>query len=709
MQQVKVNPAPESQDEAEKSKLNGGASSTYNPISMAQAKLKVNKKFKSIVATSVLFIVAVDILGSALVYPALPSLCAWAEGGPADTLIKEAKKQANYDSLPDAHKAAFDEGLDAVVQEYISPDAFKDPKPPVKFSLSMNLIMSVGMLGSAGGSLLFGKMSDKIGCKWPMLICVSMGLVGYIIIYASGKWVNNYYLFAFGLCWNNFFGNTMGIAVVYMRHLFEPGPDRDNYVGSVMGMGLIGGAIGGLVCMPFITNPKNGANYFGAVWVAIGLTVASVILCSIVMVPIPKESEEAKEKEKRRSQSMKEEAKEKTPILAKRILLITIIASALDSAGDEGTRMARGTIMTNVFPEWATIERQNYLLVGFIFVLLFALALLGALRKCFNLGIICTIGCVMTLATQLLLMIEWEAAPYLIIWHFGKLFGFLSTLGSGFIIQETAPKALVGEWSGRNDALTNVASAITPLIFSTIYDEVGNKRGQEMLAATSAISFLAICVYLPTIKMLPKPVKEMKKEEIQDISVYEEMSDVDFMNLPIEVQFEVERMLTEAGKPTRILSWGSYKEERPTLGNLQERAVKDFDFMQRLMLATLTDQNKMKEEQERYRKQIDLTPVVSRDHAKQEMGAWIADYFDDAGYDQWETQGQMYKAMLLNAFPPIDDLQGTKPDYTTMPLEQMEMHMTRFLAVMDEHLHGAKRRVKTGLSADSMMNLLGRR
>merc|ERR1712054_354614 len=119
-----------------------------------------------------------------------------------------------------------------------------------------------------------------------------------------------------------------------------------------------------------------------------------------------------------------------------------------------------------------------------------------------NLGSICTLGCFFTLGTQILLMIEWDAVPFIIIWHFGKLFGFLSTLGSGFIIQEVAPKALVGEWNGRNEALTNVASAVSPLIFSTIYDQIGNKRGQEMLAATSVISFFAIAAYVPLIGML---------------------------------------------------------------------------------------------------------------------------------------------------------------------------------------------------------------
>ena len=36
-----------------------------------------------------------------------------------------------------------------------------------------------------------------------------------------------------------------------------------------------------------------------------------------------------------------------------------VVAAAFDAAGDEGTRMARGTILQNVFPETNTISFQN--------------------------------------------------------------------------------------------------------------------------------------------------------------------------------------------------------------------------------------------------------------------------------------------------------------------------------------------------------------
>merc|ERR1712113_112542 len=109
----------------------------------------------------------------------------------------------------------------------------------------------------------------------------------------------------------------------------------------------------------------------------------------------------------------------------------------------------------------------------------------------------------------------------------------------------------------------------------------------------------------------------------------------------------------------------------------------DFRYFKGYMTTMLTDRNKMIEEQKMYKQYQDLMPVPDRRAAKEEMGAWIADYFDDAGYVNWENQTQMYKAMLLTAFPPIDDLDNEKPDYATMPIDLWEELLTKFLAVMD--------------------------
>lgn len=300
-----------------------------------------------------------------------------------------------------------------------------------------------------------------------------------------------------------------------------------------------------------------------------------------------------------------------------------------------------------------------------------------------------------------MLIAEWKAAPYLTFWHFGKLFGFLSTIASGYIIVAVAPPALVGYWNGRNEAVANLAAGIAPLIFAPMYDAIGNARGQEMLGATAAVSFLATLCYMPVIPIMPnkKKTKEEKDEEMKDLEEYKKLSDDEFMQLPMEIIDNLTMMQIEAGEQPRLVSWGSYSKQRHMLDGVQERALKDFQYLNQAIVAMLTSRELMVQEQENWKKAKDLVPKCDRDNAKDEMGTWIADYFDDAGYENWETQTTIYKAMFMNAFPPIDALDDVKPDYASMPLNQWEDNLMKFLSVMDTHIGHFKRRQKVGVSA----------
>ncbi|CAJ1377894.1 unnamed protein product [Effrenium voratum] len=644
----------------------------YNRITAVQVRLRTSKGFQRVVVAVTLFAVFADILGTAVILPGLASVCTFAEGGPGDLLEKQRE------NLPE-------EVYQEQIQQLISPHAFKGERgawsgsPPVKYALSMNLVMSVGYFGSALGSMFLGLLCDKIGCKFPMQLCLFMGIIGYVIIYASAIWVKSYYLFLLGNAWNNFFGNCMQIATTYVGQLFE-GEERDSYNSLVIGMGLIGGTIGAFIVMPFSNNPSNGANYFDSIWLAIGVTAAALIAVTVVLVP-PQEQEPDREADP---------ATLETPPRAARLLKITVLASALDSGGDEGTRIARGTVLTAVFPEWQTAERQNYLLLGLLVMVILSLVILELLRKRINLAAICVIGCFFTLATQLVLIAELEVAPFLATWYSGKLFGFLSTIASGLIIVELAPKSQLGRWNGINEAFSNLSMAVSPLVFSLIYDAVGNVRGQEMLVCTSAVSLLATMAYMPLVSRMPKPSEEPL--ELKDLSYYEELSDEDFAELPTRIVDEVRfKKMIEAGKTPRLVSWGSYEQQRAKLYEMQRRAMKDFKDFAEYLVRILSNRELLVQEQKKEMAILATQGGVDREQAKKEMGAWMADYFDDAGYIDWETQATFYKAMIMTAFPPIDSLDSVRPEYHTMSVEKFEKNMTRVLEVMDSHLASHRR------------------
>merc|ERR1719253_1850968 len=112
------------------------------------------------------------------------------------------------------------------------------------------------------------------------------------------------------------------------------------------------------------------------------------------------------------------------------------------------------------------------------------------------------------------------------------------------------------------------------------------------------------------------------------------------------------------------------------------------------MTTLLSNREQMLEDQKNMAEFAHLMPKPDRNAAKLAMGTWIADYLDDAGYDHWETQAPIYKTMFMTAFPPIDSLDDVKPDYATMPIDEYEDRVAKFLLVLDNHLGMNDRHMK---------------
>jgi hypothetical protein len=349
-----------------------------------------------------------------------------------------------------------------------------------------------------------------------------------------------------------------------------------------------------------------------------------------------------------------------------------------------------------------------------------AFANLALLKKAgLNMASIATLGALATLVVQLLLAsLPLGEGAYLALWHAGKLFGFLSTFGSGLMIASVAPADNAGFWNGLNMGLTNASVGLCQIIFSRIYDSnndgsIEGRRGQTMLYTTSAISALAVLAYGVLIPVWPKEKDEkteMKKaENYKDLDKWDKLSDREFAQLPMETIDAVNMAMVQEGRAPRLVSWGDYSQERPELSGLKDRALKDFNYITGYMRETLADRSKMIEMQKMSTEMSSIIPMVDREKAKAEMGAWIADYFDDAGYQDWEKMAPIYKSMLMNAFPPVDALDDAKPDYATMPIDKFEDALTKFLAVMDSHLATEKRRMYGKIPKNFMSSLVKRR
>merc|ERR1712232_83671 len=187
---------------------------------------------------------------------------------------------------------------------------------------------------------------------------------------------------------------------------------------------------------------------------------------------------------------------------------------------------------------------QNVLLMTMIGLLFLSMILVNVMKSLVGLAWSAVIGCLATMITQLLLnykIIAWEEyAGYIAVWYGGKLFGFLSTFASFFIIQEICSEDQIGTWSGRMQGIGELANTASTLSIALLYDHfndgsVEGVRGVNALFVTAGISFIATCSYVPLIKLVPKKIdKKAQEKKFRTVEEYEALSEAEWKKLPME-------------------------------------------------------------------------------------------------------------------------------------------------------------------------------
>lgn len=199
--------------------------------------------------------------------------------------------------------------------------------------------------------------------------------------------------------------------------------------------------------------------------------------------------------------------------------------------------------------------------------------------------------------------------------------------------------------------------------------------------------------YTPLIALVPKQVDEKKQEKkFHSVEEYENLSDIEWKRLTLEEIDFIETKRMKDGKMPRINKWGSYDAELLELEGMIKRSPTDFDYLRRMITHTLTDAKKMEEDRQMMIAMESMQDqFVNIEEQKKEMGQWIARYFEDAGYSTWHTFPQFYKVMLMNAFPPVDPLDGDPIDWKTADIEKLYMG---FLRVADGHVAQQRKGMK---------------
>jgi hypothetical protein len=301
---------------------------------------------------------------------------------------------------------------------------------------------------------------------------------------------------------------------------------------------------------------------------------------------------------------------------------------------------------------------------------------------------------------------------FLAVWYGGKIFGFMSSFASDFLMQETMPENEAGKWTGIAEAVKAVAEGLATLAMALTYDGILDSaneafaqnpldptliekrdnamRGKTTILICVCISGVCVLCYMALIPLVPEK-KDPKADEkkFRTVDEYLAASDEELRKMTLEeTAFIVEKMMKEdPPRMPRAISWGHYDDQREELveeGGLKDRAMLDFKYMRQMTMEMLTSQEKMEEERISMKMMREWEEAnVDKNAAKEEMGRWLADYLDDAGYDNWASYPTIYKAMFMNAFPPIDPLDDKTVDPDTADIEHLA---TEFLKVADSHI-----------------------
>lgn len=276
-------------------------------------------------------------------------------------------------------------------------------------------------------------------------------------------------------------------------------------------------------------------------------------------------------------------------------------------------------------------------------------------------------------------------------------------LKASFIINEIAPKELKGYWTGLSEAINALVTGIIPLGMAALYDSIGDKRGVATLGLCTSISAIATLSYVPLLRQMPKPQGAVEMEE-QQLSAYDEMPDSEWAQQPLHIQDKVNKKRIAAGLGVRQVRWGRYEEERQVLlrdgmEGLQARFAADFYYMREEMQRMLTHRKLVEEsmvlQAAYFKHRAEAASGQSKEEAKVEMGKWMSDYLEDAGYLDWDTQAGMFKTMFINSFPPLTKLDGTPPDYASLPPTEYEDMILSFFAVVNGHIRGSNAHLAT--------------
>ncbi len=615
----------------------------------------------------------------------------------------------------------------------IQPGAHEDSFPdtdPFDLTAAQYFLPGVAQFATAFASIGFGALSDKIGRRPCMLVCLYGGTVGSALKYflRGSFW---------GFCGANFvngcFGASTVVATAYISDVYpHDKKKREEELGGIMGIYMLSMNLGGIVAI--LMTPQG---LFEPLWLGVALSFVAALWLQVDLVEPDRELHHKTDEKTGPAEASEPGADEEEgaapKTLNKKLLWIIIVGSIIDNIGSSGPGFGVYPVMWDTFlmDPWNTYAKDvencmgpslncsaclaydpaseayfcdlpkepnppmsfnSYKWVSTMFGLgiLPTLVISGPVYAKLGFGGGCVLGNLLTAVHCVILLFMGRmnaTATNYGLFVFAVYFGFpltyLSQFTTGPMLDAITPEDMRGTINGLNNFAMSIATSLAPFLLGLVGDAQGNGflmwlcAGISVVAAWANAPLAAYAVFMPT------PPKKHNAAALcgEDKDMIARALRNEWVPAAELDKINTDRMMK--GKPFLRLHYGKYEDDKDNLPTLREKAKSDFTYFRGAAtkwLAELEDADARKNMVEMFKVSRATPDEIKESNA--ELGAWFADYLNANGY--WtDDNPAVMKQMIMAAFPPINDGEITA-DNLLPSLIKMLKFTNKLIELVDE-------------------------
>mmetsp|Transcript_46454 Transcript_46454/g.129429 ORF Transcript_46454/g.129429 Transcript_46454/m.129429 type:complete len:728 (+) Transcript_46454:189-2372(+) len=643
----------------------------------AAQKLLIDDKILAMSLNALFFGVFIDAVCSSILGPNYPFM-----------VNRAVDPATGAETDEPAHKEGFDDlgGLGVTTANYVIP-------------------MCASLASSLSG-LVFGPLSDKIGRKPIILLCLYVGAGGCVLKYAlrGSFW---------GFCGANFanglFGCSITIGCAYVGDLFEHDPaKKEEVMGTVYGVWMLGGGLGGICAILM-----ESSGLFMPLWLGAGLSLFAGFYVHLRMVEPNKELQKKVTKKKHDDAADgggddDEEATDKDAKPAddgavtelNKPVLINILAGAVaDNIGSTGMSLALMPVLFSKYVIGPTFrgddstmspEGYKWLSCCFIFDLIPGMIACMILTQKIGLGASVVLGNFITaFFTAALLIVgvyvtddgSGMLAVFLVIFLGGYPCTILSQLTTAPMLDKISPPEMRGTIQGYNTLCSDLTGALVPVILGEVQKAAGS-YGQEFIMWVTVVWSLLACIINAPLMFNPlygpQPDEDLNLKGLlgDDVDLIKRAEAGEWVPLADLERINLERM--KKGEPFLRMHYGKYADDAPKLWKMRQQAAADFRWIKADMtkwLAKMRDPA-VRDEMVKGINESRATPEQQAE-SRRELGEWFTDYLAANGW--WADDNPMVmKELIMSAFPHVSD-----PEITA---DTIESTIVKSLRVMNRNI-----------------------